>query len=394
MSSSNSPVCLGFISCSLTQLTPAAIALGSSNQTYWVCVLHSKKRVFVYLDNSTHYLGCFPPALSSALIPLLGKCNYLSHPGPAGGWTSSSVLSSADSPQCFLEVGLEINVGPSTTFQLAILVFVIPAKKKQLLASLHNHNIPINTPQNYDPANHGGCPLFSLENTAAPPTFEYSAAVGKVLLTLPSGEDLDPAQPHPIVTTELLPLQKQGLAFLLDRESPNSISACALWIKSPGSTSQNLIWRHVITAEEHLTSNGLPPPSPLGSLLADDMGLGKSLQTISLIASTLTEALEFGLDDHSATKLQATLVICPANLIDNWKAEILKHTYPTSLDILIYHGRYRHNIPPHELRGSHVIITSYQIVSSEWRSKISGNSSYASPLFPESWFRVVLDEAQ
>jgi SNF2 family DNA or RNA helicase len=211
---------------------------------------------------------------------------------------------------------------------------------------------------------------------------------------LSSGEDLQPAEPDLIITSTLLPLQKQGLAFLLDRKSPSSKSAYALWTKSPMSTGQSQVWRHIITSEEHVTSDGLPPPSPLGSLLANDMGLGKSLQTISLIASTLSQACDFALNDHSLTKIQATLVICPANLIDNWQAEVIKHTCPDAINTLVYHGRQRHKLLIDELRSYHVVTTSYQVVATEWRSKISGKTPNDSHLFSRVWFRVVLDEAQ
>ena len=86
-------------------------------------------------------------------------------------------------------------------------------------------------------------------------------------------------QPKGLKAT-LLPYQRQGLAFMLEKENPklpaqSSQEIVQLWKRSsrPGFF-QNL-------ASQFTTST--PPTLVKGGILADDMGLGKTLQVISLI---------------------------------------------------------------------------------------------------------------
>ena len=72
---------------------------------------------------------------------------------------------------------------------------------------------------------------------------------------------------------------------------------------------------------------------PKGGILADDMGLGKTLETISLILSS---------------KITNTLIIVPANLVDQWISEFTKFAPHISVS---------NNIGDHQ-EGT-IIITSY-----------------------------------
>ncbi|MBW0511380.1 hypothetical protein O181_051095 [Austropuccinia psidii MF-1] len=87
--------------------------------------------------------------------------------------------------------------------------------------------------------------------------------------------------PHSIIQTPLLPHQKTTLAFLWDQGIPNAKSASNLWATSPpGSTfnSRHIITNKVVSSFESLSTN-----TPLGGLLTDDMGLGRTIQAIALI---------------------------------------------------------------------------------------------------------------
>ncbi len=55
-----------------------------------------------------------------------------------------------------------------------------------------------------------------------------------------------------------------------------------------------------------------------GAILADDMGLGKSLQTIALLETLLKQG------PQGIPTVKKALVVAPSSLLDNWRAEIRK----------------------------------------------------------------------
>ena len=68
---------------------------------------------------------------------------------------------------------------------------------------------------------------------------------------------------------------------------------------------------------------GTPPSSQVaidhaGCLLADDMGLGKSLQSLALIWTMLRQG------PQGAPTAERALLVCPASLVGNWAAEVSK----------------------------------------------------------------------
>ncbi|MBW0540468.1 hypothetical protein O181_080183 [Austropuccinia psidii MF-1] len=90
--------------------------------------------------------------------------------------------------------------------------------------------------------------------------------------------------PHSMIQTPLLPHQKTGLAFLWDQKIPNRQSAHNLWSTSPPVFTFNashIITNKVISSFESLLTN-----TPLGGLLADDRGLGKTIQAIAVISTS------------------------------------------------------------------------------------------------------------
>jgi non-specific serine/threonine protein kinase len=98
----------------------------------------------------------------------------------------------------------------------------------------------------------------------------------------------------------------------------------------------------------------------LGACLADDMGLGKTLQVIALLVAV-------------KGNLRPSLIVVPASLVGNWKAELAR--FAPSLRVMI---------PSKEThaREAEVFIATYQFLT---RSKA---------LLAMEWNVVVLDEAQ
>jgi hypothetical protein len=163
------------------------------------------------------------------------------------------------------------------------------------------------------------------------------------------------------------------------------------------------------------------PPEFRGGILADHMGLGKTLSMISLIASDYAEELEDKqkptstsfvdrLEEHQAFNAfspspltcvpehtgahcksqctKATLLIVPSSLLPSWESQLIKHLYPGTLRWVKHHGSYRLRDLA-QLQQFNLVISTFQTVSSEYRRQ----AITPSILFYASWRRIVLDEA-
>ncbi|GAA5829809.1 hypothetical protein JCM11251_007888 [Rhodosporidiobolus azoricus] len=116
-----------------------------------------------------------------------------------------------------------------------------------------------------------------------------------------SGTDLEQVDPPAIVSTPLYPHQKQALSFLLDREAVVQIPPnlprgepepiVSLWQRERNSYGKVVGWTCLVADVK--IKGERPPPQARGAILADDMGLGKTIVVISLVCTTLPEALEW-----------------------------------------------------------------------------------------------------
>ena len=136
------------------------------------------------------------------------------------------------------------------------------------------------------------------------------------------------------------------------------------------------------------------PPPVLGGILADMMGLGKTLSVLSLLVHTLAEAQKFsrklptGLagDEKLISNSKGTLIVCPVSTVANWEEQMKAHIEPGALRYYIYHGSNRTQ-DIHELCKYDVVLTTYSIIASEF------DRSGRRPVQQINWFRIVLDEA-
>jgi hypothetical protein len=114
----------------------------------------------------------------------------------------------------------------------------------------------------------------------------------------------------------------------------------------------------------------------LGGILADDMGLGKSVQTLALLDH---ERCAPGPPGENGP----TLLVCPMSLVGNWQREAERFT--PDLAVHVHHGSDRLSGAGLQaaLAGADLVVTTYALAARDREA-----------LAAVPWRRVVCDEAQ
>ncbi len=158
-----------------------------------------------------------------------------------------------------------------------------------------------------------------------------------------------------------------------------------------------------------MISQEKPKVSVRGGILADQMGMGKTIEVLSLILTNHRYADSYG-EDITATS-KTNLVICPLSVLTQWLDEIRSHTANGHISIYVYHGTNRIRDPSF-LSKHDVVLTTYSTLAAELpsekkagkegvpkeieiklkRARKNGESQ-PSALLQVNWYRVILDEA-
>lgn len=233
---------------------------------------------------------------------------------------------------------------------------------------------------------------------------EIRADVNNVFDGLEQSDNLPEMDPDPRIKTPLLKHQKQGLHFMTNKEKERTFGEgdkgnSSLWSLRTRPSGQKYYY-HVITGVE---SRG-KPAEVFGGILADMMGLGKTLQIISLTVNSLEESKVFAKKKYSPPKdrekiddkedppllpVKTTLLISPLSTIGNWEEQIQAHVHPDTLNTYIYHGSKRETDLA-KLGSYDMIITTYQVVANEFQRHTKDKKNL-SPLQQMVFFRIVLD---
>ncbi|XP_058779647.1 ATP-dependent helicase rhp16-like isoform X3 [Vicia villosa] len=155
-----------------------------------------------------------------------------------------------------------------------------------------------------------------------------------------------------------------------------------------------------------------------GGVLADEMGMGKTIQAIALVlAKRELQPNGFASSSVVLPLVKGTLVICPVVAITQWADEIDRCTLKGSTNVLLYHGAVQTKNWK-QFSEYDFVITSYSIVESDYRNmsnsnwherncegpsvvseekpskQVKENKTNAMPsLYAVNWQRIILDEA-
>jgi E3 ubiquitin-protein ligase SHPRH len=150
-----------------------------------------------------------------------------------------------------------------------------------------------------------------------------------------------------------------------------------------------------------------------GGILAEEMGLGKTLEVIALVLlHRRPESPIMVFDPFLGRELlttSATLIVAPSSLLDQWLSELNRHA--PSLKVVYYPGIRKlakrmdgEELSAENLAQQDVVITTYEVLRTEiWAAEDEPGRSMRnerqyertkSPLVQLSWWRVCIDEAQ
>lgn len=173
--------------------------------------------------------------------------------------------------------------------------------------------------------------------------------------------------------------QETALSFMIKKEKEAAMDSkgmSPLWVElKPPNSTPFYYNRHSgelsldFPFEEHCN----------GGILADEMGLGKTIEILSLIYTN-----QYVTSPKKKGDTTATLIVCPLNLVSQWKEESERCFSTLNKPARVFYGSERGDF---EKTDSLIVITTYGTLSSEF-DHYQKNSA----LYSKNWHRIVLDE--
>ncbi|KAL5032293.1 hypothetical protein BDV3_000875 [Batrachochytrium dendrobatidis] len=222
-------------------------------------------------------------------------------------------------------------------------------------------------------------------------------------------------QPHQLVS-RLLAFQMQSLSWMLDCERGVSLSKKLLlptfWETVHSDSAFGPIYINRLDGTFTFDKNLIQDKSSInakpfyGGILAHEMGLGKTVILIALfllhqLSNTSTPTLEEVTKQAQISDLKvcnATLVVAPGAIIDQWANEI--HQHAPSLRVLVYEKKSNAD----QFDSVDIVLVTSDVLRREFhaanpppersRRQQPKYKRRRSCLVEQLWWRVVFDEAQ
>ncbi|KAJ4837190.1 hypothetical protein Tsubulata_030089 [Turnera subulata] len=202
--------------------------------------------------------------------------------------------------------------------------------------------------------------------------------------------DIEEMEPPSELTSKLNPYQKQALDWMSKAEEGNFVERAEKTLHPCWSAYHLSDKRAPSIYTNNFSGQGttqFPSATQITrGILADAMGLGKTVMTIALILSRPG----FGNIDSKQSidtlpKVRGrTLIICPMALLGQWKDELQTHSEGGSLSIFMHYGGYRTH-DPSVLCHYDVVLTTYGVLSETFKHGLEHS------IFHQiEWHRVVL----
>ncbi|XP_059650897.1 DNA repair protein RAD5B [Cornus florida] len=203
--------------------------------------------------------------------------------------------------------------------------------------------------------------------------------------------NLEEMEPPATLMCDLRPYQKQALYWMSELEKGTDVEEAEKTLHPCWAAHRicdgraSAIYVNVFSGE---ATTQFPTATQMarGGILADAMGLGKTVMTIALILARLGRGKDS--DTESPQKVKGgSLIICPMTLLGQWKDELDTHSKPESISVFIHYGGDRTN-DAKVIAKNDVVVTTYGVLTSCYKS--DGENSIFHRI---EWHRVVLDEA-
>ncbi|KAK3116559.1 hypothetical protein LTR53_002927 [Teratosphaeriaceae sp. CCFEE 6253] len=230
---------------------------------------------------------------------------------------------------------------------------------------------------------------------------------------------------HELLDTELYPFQERAVLWMLRREGMEYSNKRLTRITK--NEREGLHFGHpVLDADGKpcfvnylqgiMSRESLLVEEPLsGGLLAEEMGLGKTVELLALVALHRRDPVPYGTvfdapSDTDVTRSKATLIITPPTILQQWASEIARHA--PSLKVHRYTGiengdrsdEHSAKVIERLANDYDVVLATYPTLAHELHfaeDPPDRNMRHArkfvrkrSPLVQIQWWRICLDEAQ